>query len=162
MKQAIFITAVLAIIGCNTTAPKPDLLQTKVDSLSKQLEQVYKPGLGEFMLGVQVHHTKIFFAGQAQNWELAQFEWDELQESLEDIRKFNSDRPELKSLNMINAALDSVGEAIKQKNTRFFQRTYTVLTNTCNQCHMATGHGFNVIKIPDANPFSDQVFESRK
>jgi hypothetical protein len=40
----------------------------------------YVPGLGEFMSATQVRHAKLWFAGDAKNWELASFELDEITE----------------------------------------------------------------------------------
>jgi len=48
----------------------------------------YKPGFGEFMGGIQVHHEKLWFAGTNQNWKLAGFEIHEIKESMDDIRKY--------------------------------------------------------------------------
>src|SRR3954466_13140099 len=46
----------------------------------------YVPGLGEFMTsGVQPHHIKIWLAGHAGNWALAEYEAKELRETFEDI-----------------------------------------------------------------------------
>ncbi|MBS1636979.1 MAG: hypothetical protein JST26_13765 [Bacteroidetes bacterium] len=40
-----------------------------------------------------------------------------------------------------------------------FKNHFETLTNTCNNCHRATSHGFNVIKIPNSPPFSNQEFK---
>jgi hypothetical protein len=127
--------------------------------LQQKLENTYKPGLGEFMSGIQVHHAKLWFAGQERNWKLAGFEIGEIKETLEDIKQYNTDRPELKSLPMIEPALDSITNAIQQKNPELFRSSFVLLTNTCNNCHRATKHEFNVIKIPDNPPFSNQDFK---
>ncbi len=111
------------------------------------------------MSGIQVHHEKLWFAGDAQNWPLADFEINEIKETIDDINTYNTDRPEIKSLPMIAPAIDSVANAIKQKDPAMFKRSFVLLTSTCNNCHHATNHAFNVIKIPDTPPFSNQVFK---
>ncbi|MHA4812535.1 hypothetical protein ACX0G9_30865 [Flavitalea flava] len=136
-----------------------DSLQARIDSLQKGLDAAYKPGLGEFMSGIQVHHAKLWFAGKAGNWELAEFEIQEIRESLEDIQKYCTDRPEIVSISMIEPAIDSVKNAVQAKKTRIFASSFTILTNTCNQCHQATKHAFNVIQIPQNPPFSNQAFQ---
>jgi hypothetical protein len=60
---------------------------------------------------------------------------------------------------MIDPAMDSLSIAIKEKNVNKFSSGFTLLTATCNDCHKATNHGFNVIKIPDIPPVSNQVFK---
>jgi len=134
--------------------------QSRLDSFKKEMDNSYKPGLGEFMSGIQVHHNKLWFAGLAQNWKLSQFEVDEIKEALGDIKKYCADRPEVKSISMIDPAIDSMDEAIQQKDPMKFKSSFILLTNTCNNCHRATNHEFNVIKTPDTPPFSNQSFKS--
>ena len=151
--------AFFLLISCNQQpSANEQILQQRIDSLQQQLKNTYKPGLGEFMLDIQIHHAKLWFAGNAQNWELANFEMEEIEETKGDIQQFCADRPEVKSLAMINTPIDSVKQAIQTKNGLMFTRSFTLLTNTCNNCHLATQHGFNVIKIPDVPPVSNQKF----
>lgn len=149
----------LLLFSCNNKTNNAQQLQSQVDSLEKKLASTYKPGLGEFMSGIQVHHAKLWFAGQNQNWELADFELHEIIEALDDIKTFNTNRPEIKSLQMIYAPLDSLNKSVQEKNLSSFESNFSLLTTTCNNCHRDTEHGFNVIKIPDAPPFSNQEFK---
>jgi len=157
MKNIIFVAA-LFLISCNQSSNESVNLQKRVDSLQTALHQSYKPGLGEFMSQVQVHHAKLWFAGKYGNWPLAEFEVGEIQEALDDIPKFCSDRPEVKSIGIIDPAMDSISAAIKAKDETRFDSSFTLLTATCNDCHKATNHGFNLIKTPDIPPVSNQVF----
>lgn len=149
------------LAACSQPAQDTQSLQARIDSLQHQLDNAYKPGLGEFMSGIQVHHAKLWFAGQAGNWALSDFETKEIRESLDDIGHYCADRPEVASLSMIKAPLDSVDAAIKSRNAASFKTAFIALTNTCNNCHRATNHAFNVIRIPDAPPFSNQVFQQQ-
>jgi len=90
---------------------------------------------------------------------LANFEVGEIQEALNDIPKYCSDRSEVKSISMITPAIYDMGNAIKEKDENKFVADFTVLTATCNDCHKATNHGFNLIKIPDVVPVSNQAFK---
>jgi hypothetical protein len=157
MKNLLFIAAVF-LFSCNQSSNEKANLQKRVDSLQTELNNSYKPGLGEFMSQIQVHHAKLWFAGKYSNWPLAEFEVGEIQEALDDIPKFCSDRPEVKSIDIIVPAMDSVSAAIKAKDEIRFESSFTLLTAKCNDCHKATNHGFNMIKIPDIPPVSNQVF----
>ena len=145
--------------ACNPQADKTQQLQIQIDSLKSRLDNSYQPGFGEFMSSIQLHHAKLWFAGINNNWELADFEIHEIQESLDDIQQFNTDRLEAKTIGMICPAIDSVSNAIKQKNQLLFKSCYTLLTNTCNNCHKATKHEFNVVTIPAIPPISNQSFK---
>jgi len=162
MKSVFFISLTILVVGCNQPGTREQELQNKIDSLQQQLSETYKPGLGEFMSGIQTHHAKLWFAGINQNWPLADFEVNEIKESVEDIQKFCSDRPEVKSIGMISPAIDSVSNAIQQKNLQLFTNNFTILTNTCNSCHKATEHAFNVVTIPAGPPVTNQDFKPAK
>jgi len=153
-----YIIIALLATGCDSNTAS---LQKQNDSLKQALAQTYKPGLGEFMSAIQVHHAKLWFAGQNANWRLATFEMGEIQESVDDINKYCTDRPEIKSLPMLYPALDSLNNAVKMKSLKQFQPAFIMLTKTCNSCHQTTHHEFNVIKIPDTPPFTNQDFKAK-
>jgi len=157
--RLLSIAAVVVLFAsCSTSSTQNIALQQQVDSLKQQLAQTYRPGLGEFMMGIQVHHAKIWFAGKNQNWDLADFEVGEIRETLEDVKKHCTDRPEIKSLPIIYPALDSMSNAIKAKSLKRFETSFTFLTVSCNNCHQNTHHQFNVIKIPDTPPATNQQY----
>ena len=159
MKNSLLLIIVFLFFSCNHPSSSTIALQKKVDSLQLVVDSAYKPGLGEFMSEIQVHHAKLWFAGKYGNWPLADFEVGEIQEALNDIPKYCADRPEVKSLGMIMPVMYNLSNAIKEKNEIKFDSSFTILTATCNDCHKATNHGFNLIKIPDVVPVPNQVFK---
>jgi hypothetical protein len=161
MKCISLFVLLLLLTACNQQSGNTSKLQSQMDSLQSKLDKAYKPGFGEFMSSIQVHHNKLWFAGQNQNWKLADFEIHEIQENIEDIEKYQTEREESGKIGMIKPALDSVTSAIEQKNSAAFKSSYTLLTNTCNNCHEATNFDFNRVKIPDNPPFSNQVFKNQ-
>ena len=146
------------LFACNPQTQEIEILQNRIDSLETKLADAYKPGLGDFMSGIQVHHNKLWFAGQSQNWELADFEIHEIEEAIEDIEEYHKGRKEIEQIDMIKPALESLDEAIDKRDLIAFNTGFNILTNTCNACHQAAKHEFIVIKIPDMQPFSNQDF----
>jgi hypothetical protein len=161
MKRAIlFLSAILFCFACNQSSTETLKLQNEVDSLQVALKETYKPGLGEFMSSIQVHHEKLYFAGQNENWKLADFEIHEIMEAVDDIQHYATERPETKELLMLLPSLDSMNEAIKKQDKNLFNKNFINLTNTCNECHKAVNYEFNLVKIPETPPFSNQVFKA--
>ena len=76
-KPVIALTTGLAIVAAATSA-------------TGEPSQPYTPGLVEFMMQVQSHHAKLWLAGNARNWDLADYQVDELKELLEDTEKDGS------------------------------------------------------------------------
>lgn len=161
MRHILLIILTFVFFACNQRTDNK-VLQNRIDSLESKLADTYKPGFGEFMSGIQTHHSKLWFAGQNENWKLADFEVHEIMEAIEDIQKFQTERKESQMIGMINPALDSINNAIQQKNPALFKSSYTLLTYTCNNCHRAADFEFNVVKIPDTQPFSNQDFKISK
>jgi hypothetical protein len=81
---------------------------------------------------------------------------------VEDIQKYQASRKESKMVVMLKPALDSVALAVKKQDLGLFKNSFSLLTNTCNNCHRAAGFEFNVVKIPDARMFSNQDFSVQK
>jgi hypothetical protein len=160
MKLTFCLFILLLNISCQQSENSSGSLQKQIDSLNERIKNNYTPGLGEFMSSIQMHHAKLWFAGKNNNWPLANFELGEINEILDDIRKYNSDRVEVKNLPIIDPALDSLNYAIESKNQAGFEKSFIFLTNSCNNCHQVSKHEFNVIKIPDIPPVTNQDFKA--
>lgn len=127
----------------------------------------YEPGLGELMTLTQMCHAKLWFAGQAENWSLADYELDELQEGFDDVVKFHpthKDAPlPLSALvpKIMDQPLRELRTAVSAKDAQAFVAAYDAVTAGCNSCHEATNFRFNVVRRPaDPSWFSNQDFAS--
>jgi len=125
------------------------------------------PGLGEIMSANQMRHAKLWFAGEAGNWPLADYEVDELTEGLDDVVRFHpthKDSPQpLRDLvpALMDGPLAQLHTAIGARDRPRFEAAFDALTAACNACHEATHFGFNVVQRPTANPYTNQRFEPR-
>jgi molecular chaperone GrpE (heat shock protein) len=155
----IFVSALLFTACSHQEPEKIKTLENRISELEKQLSEVYRPGFGEMMSGIQVHHSKLWFAGRNRNWQLASFEIKELKEIIEDIEKYQKDRKDTKLMHMIEPALDSVKTAISAKDLEKFTKSYEFLTSSCNECHVLTDFGYNIVKTPDAPPVGNQEYK---
>ena len=162
MKPTIGLLFLLLLLNCGCGNSENKKLEARIDSLENKLNDTYKPGFGEFMSSIQIHHNKLWFAGTNENWPLADFEIHEIMVTVDAIKKYEPEREEPKSIPMIQPALDGVNAAIQNKNLQEFKNSFVVLTNTCNSCHKSVNFSFNEVKIPDNPPFSNQVFTKAK
>jgi len=119
----------------------------------------YQPGLGELMALQQMRHIKLWFAGRAGNWPLADYEIGELREGFDDVNKLlGGDTVE----GAVGAPLSALQSAIDGKDRAGFVAGFDKLTAGCNGCHHTLERGFIVIQRPEALPYSDQSFVPRK
>jgi len=117
------------------------------------------PGLGEIMTLQQLRHIKLWFAGHAGNWALADYEVGELNEGFEDVDKLLGGGTVDK---MVGAPLKELQKAIDAKNSSAFAAAYDKLSAGCNSCHHALDHAFISIQRPTSLPYSDQSFAPAK
>jgi len=124
----------------------------------------YAPGLGEIMSATQMRHLKLWYAGQAANWELASYEVDELEEGFADAVRYHpthkqSPRP-LTALvpEFTSGPIEALRTAIAREDRAAFVLAHDALTEGCNGCHVATEFSFNKVVRPTANPYTNQIF----
>jgi hypothetical protein len=117
------------------------------------------PGLGEIMTLQQLRHIKLWFAGRAGNWPLADYEVGELNEGFEDVAKLLGGDTVDK---MVGAQIKALQKAVDEKNRTGFFAAYDSLSAGCNNCHRTLDHAFIAIQRPTVLPYSDQKFTPQK
>ena len=129
-------------------------------------KETYASGLGEIMSLQQMRHLKLWFAGQAKNWALADYELDELKEGFDDVIKFFPVKDDMKIGDMAGSTvvpvLPQVKSAIDAKDAGKFAAAFDKLTAACNACHQAANHAFIVIQRPTTSPYTNQSFAPKK
>ena len=124
--------------------------------------QNYVPGMGGFMAATQMRHTKLWFAGQAGNWALANYELGEIREGFEDAVAyhpvFGGIPVSVLLRRFTTKPLAKLSAVIRDKDSARFKTAFDQLTHACNSCHRAAAHGYIVIRRPSASPFTDQDF----
>ena len=157
--QVLVFVASLPVLGAgcgrqSTTAP----------AASATAPEAYVPGLGEMMSFQQMRHAKLWFAGKAENWDLAAYELDELGEGFDEVVKFHPTHkdspvaPKDAIPRMVNEPLQELRAAVEKKESAAFVRAYETFTTACNNCHQATNFSFNAVQTPSTNPYPNQVF----
>jgi hypothetical protein len=150
---AAFIAASMfaSVTASAEDAPKP--------SEPAAAPEPYQPALGEIMALQQMRHIKLWFAGQAGNWPLADYEIGELNEGFENVHKLlGGDIVE----QHVGAPIAALQKAIDAKDRSAFIAAFDKLSAGCNACHQALDHGFIAIQRPTALPYSNQVFAPQK
>lgn len=130
------------------------------------------PRLADLMNeAMQVHHTKLWFAGHADNWVLADYEAKKIKETIEEIKESIVDIqissaqwqrvPVGEMLRSVDSNLDTLAQAIKAKERARFDTAYRGLTAACNTCHVRAGQPQIKIMVPlseGGSMFPDQDF----
>lgn len=121
------------------------------------------PGLGEYMTTIQLHAGKLWFAAKASNWELAEYELDELKETMEAAKALNAEKSGVKISSVLDSVLQTqvaeLDKSIKSKSPAEFQRSYDETLSACNGCHTEAGYKFIHIVRPSAPSVTNQRWE---
>jgi hypothetical protein len=148
---AAIVFTVLAADAQETSAPQQPAAMPQDDS--------NQPGLGEIMALQQMRHIKLWFAGHAANWPLADYEIGELQEGFDDVsRLLGGDIVQ----QHVGAPLAALQKAVDAKNSVVFTTAFDNLSAGCNACHHTLDHGFIAIQRPTLLPYSNQDFAPQK
>lgn len=115
---------------------------------------------------IQPRHTKLWYAGKAENWALAGYLLGELKQGFMVISRAVPRWKGLPVPDLADAAvtqpLTILDFAIKAGEPREFAQAYDKLTTACNNCHSTMERAFIVIKTPDAASFPDQDFSPKR
>ena len=147
--------------GSAVAALEDALKRTQTDvANSKELA----PGLGEYMTTIQLHAGKLWFAVKAANWELAEYELDELKETMEAAKRLNAEKNGVKISGVLDSVLQTqmaeLDKSVKSKSQSEFQKSYDETLSACNGCHTEAGYKFIHITRPSAQPVTNQRWEA--
>lgn len=131
----------------------------EIAALKTELERLkgIVPDQAHAMKDVAYHFDSLWFAGQHENWPLAEFYWGETRSHLRwatriiPVRKDPQGR-EVRVADMLvgieASALEPLHAAIKEGNPAKFATAYQQMMTGCYSCHVAAGKPFLRLQIP--------------
>jgi len=170
-RPAVRLMAALALLtvplaaSAQTPAPNP---APAGGAAAQPAPPPFRLGFGDMMvMAVQPRHIKLWLAVQAKNWELADWNRDELDET---FRRLGRLYPKVEQIDiaaglmMVKEPLESLKKAIDEKNAKDFAASYERLTQACNACHMVYKNPMISIHVPKGSggQFVDQEFAPPK
>jgi len=140
-----------------TTPPDLKTLAADVERLKALV-----PSNSHIMMDVQWHWTNLWFAGQAKNWPLAQYYFNETRGHIQWLIKksptMRSSGPDKEEVNIEGifggidtSSLADVKTAIEKKDSAQFAATYKVMLESCYSCHKSVGRPYLKPMIPKAS-----------
>src|SRR5437764_869073 len=150
---AVMVGVVLILasqVSVGGAAPARQAQPTPTPLTIQQLSDI-QPGLGTIMIEYGHRMAAMWFAGEAANWDFAQYqliEMREIQEVGETTRPARA--PALKSFE--SSFLDPLEDQIKAKDKAKFESAYNSAVQGCNSCHGSQtsadfAQGFKFIKV---------------
>lgn len=170
LKRIVAFAAVAALMlaaGLALATGPVEQSEAPADALAKRLAEIERrvppPELGRDMLELQIRHDRLWWAGQAGNWNLAYYMVSELGEALRRIEETNGDAPELQPEKLsevmpaiMDPAIRGVQAALAKKDGAAFAAAYDRLSGACNACHATAGVSFLHLQRP-GTPLLDNL-----
>ncbi len=150
------------LVAATALAPLPATAQDQskpAGPAATEAGEPYQPGLGDIMALQQMRHLKLWFAGHAGNWPLADYEIGELNEGFDEVNRLLGGDTVAKA---VGAPIAALQKAIDGKDRAAFTTAFDKLTAGCNGCHRTLDHGFIAIERPTKLPYNNQSFAPPK
>lgn len=163
----IVLSAACALSGAIALAASPhaqsrDARIKALEQRVAELEKRTQPELGNQMLILELRHDRLWWAGEAGNWNLAYYMAGEMGESIQGIIETNGDATALQPQKlseimpaMLNAPLKNLMYAIGTRDKAKFAKAYDDLSAACTGCHRVAGNPMLVIGRPKTPMLDD-------
>jgi len=149
----LLILAVVFMSGDVRSQGDVDALKAEIENLKRQV-----PDQAHAMSDVDYHFANLWFAGQQENWALAEFYLNETRTHLNwavrlrPVRKL-SNGAELEVGAMLKGieqtSLTELREAVGRKNKDAFGAAYRKMIDSCHGCHTAAEKPYLRPHIPE-------------
>lgn len=158
------LVAVLVIAGVGGLAQPAATSEAAEDGaelarLKAEIEQLKGrlPSQSHAMMDVGYHFSNLWFAGQQQNWPLAQFYLNETRSHLRwavrivPVRRTRTGEVDLRGLleSIDRGALADVEKTIADKHVERFSGAYRRTLESCYACHVASDKPYLRPRIPE-------------
>ena len=158
----LFLLAVVLLTPACDLAPEAGVDEERFQQLRAEMEERFTPGLHSLMVDMGMRHASLWFAGEAANWELADYMVHEFEELVEEIEELHPVYHEIEVAEMLGEmtlpAVEALEDAVEARDGMGFERAYDQLTTACNACHIAADRAAIVIQRPTHPPLTNLRF----
>jgi hypothetical protein len=153
--RAVLFSGLVLLSAC----ADPPVDEARLQGLQAELEDRFTPGLHTLMVDLGMRHASLWFAGEAENWPLADYMVHELEELVEEIVELHPVYREVRVAELLSEmttpAVEALEDAVEEEDRAAFVEGYDDLTVACNACHIGSDRAAIVIQRPTAPPFTN-------
>ena len=121
-------------------------------------------------LGAKMHEigrrfAAVWFAGEAGNKPMLDYQIHEMEEVIEEIEEANPTEHGVNVADQLDARIVSQLEPLESSldsDDVDFEKTYRSIMTECTSCHATTEHDFINVKIPEYNPYPNLEMEPQE
>ena len=149
---AVFVSILIIINACQgdssteNEAYATEWLGASKTEILDNIEDQFQ-GFSRTMTETAYRYHELYWAGQDQNWEYAEYQREHIEEAMELGFLRRPDR-EASSQQFMSQALPNMKRVISEEDKEKFLTEFTSLTASCNTCHAMEEVAFMTVKIP--------------
>lgn len=117
--------------------------QEKFETIAGQLR-----GFDVAMVETGYRYQELYWAGQDENWDYAQYQLDKIKLVIESgfVRR---PKRAASAEHFLTVALPDMQKAVEAKDTALFNQNFALLTTSCNSCHNKENVPFFNVRAPE-------------
>ena len=147
----IYLLPVLFLLNACDKAKENDATQgnwikgTEAEQI-KTIEKQF-PGFDNAMVETGYRYQELYWAGQDENWEYADYQLEKIRIAIENGLERRPKREKSAEF-FLNTILPEMEKSLQRKDTVAFNKGFQNLTISCNSCHAMERVPFFSVKIP--------------
>lgn len=147
----VLLTFAIALAACETTQ-KAEAPVAKTDNGTLTLDQIAEtlPGFGVLMQEIGVRTTTAFFAAEAGNWDLVDYEIKEISEAFE-VGMITRPKRKQAAETFLNGSFAKLKTAAESREIDEFKTAFDDTVAACNGCHASDDKAYIKYKVPETS-----------
>ena len=150
MKKTITIILILGLVACNKKTDKEtaqgDWIKGTETQQIKTIEKQFR-GFDNTMVETGYRYQELYWAGQDQNWEYADYQLEKIKLAIENGLERRPKRAKSAEY-FLTYVLPEMRKSLEKKDTVIFNKGFQTMTINCNSCHAMEKVPFFKVNIP--------------
>ena len=150
MKQTIILILTLGLFSCNQKTDKEtaqgDWIKGTETEQIKTIEKQFR-GFDNAMVETGYRYQELYWAGQDQNWEYADYQLEKIKIAIENGLERRPKRAK-SAEHFLTYVLPEMKKSIESKDKMIFNKNFQTMTINCNSCHAIEKVPFFNVQVP--------------
>lgn len=141
---------ILGLFSCNQKTDKEtaqgDWIKGTENEKIKTIEKQFR-GFDNAMVETGYRYQELYWAGQDQNWEYADYQLEKIKFVIE-IGLERRPKRAKSAEHFLTYVLTEMKKSLEKKDTEIFNKNFQTMTINCNSCHSMEKVPFFTVQIP--------------
>lgn len=150
MKKTFILILTLGFFACNQPTKKEnvqgDWIKGTETEQIKTIEKQFR-GFDNTMVETGYRYQELYWAGQDENWEYADYQLDKIKLVIENGLERRPKRAK-SAEHFLTYVLPEMKKSLEKKDIEVFNKNFQTMTINCNSCHAMEKVPFFSVQIP--------------